>query len=261
MILYQDPSFSNSIAHGFFGARGGVSTGFYASLNCASDKKDMPENVHENRRRVVDSVGRPVDKLVMVSQVHSPDCLVVTEPMVAGVPRPKADAMATDVPGLMLGILTADCGPVLFEGFKESGEPVVAAAHAGWGGALGGVLEATVDQMIGLGALPESLRACVGPCIEQASYEVSAGFEAPFLARDPHSEHFFKASRREGHLMFDLPGYIAARLAQSGVGQVTLSGIDTYKAAEAGDCFSHRRMTHRAETECGRQISVIGIKN
>lgn len=258
MKIYQNAAFSDAVRHGFYGRKGGVSAGIFASLNCGPGSGDDPAAVIENRARVAHDLGVGTDNLASLWQVHSPDCIPVREPLPTGDQRPKADAMATDVPGMALGVLTADCGPVLFEGRKNNGDPVIGAAHAGWGGALRGVLEATLVQMESLGASRASIIAAVGPCIGAASYEVSAGFDKAFLEHDPDSERFFKAARRERHLMFDLPGYIAWRLARAGVGRVALSGIDTYKDAE--NCFSFRRSTHRSEADYGRQLSAIVIK-
>ncbi len=258
MKIVHNAPFSNLVSYGFYGRRGGVSRGIYTSLNCGPGSGDDPAAVMENRRRVANDLGVDTDNLASLWQIHSPDCLVVRAPVGTGENRPKADAMATDVPGMALGVLTADCGPVLFEGRTAQGKPVIGAAHAGWGGAVGGVLEATLDQMESLGASRDSVIAAVGPCIGPASYEVSAGFERPFLAHDPESERFFKSARRAGHFMFDLPGYIAFRLANAGVGRVSIGGIDTYK--EETDCFSFRRATHRGEGDYGRQVSAIVIK-
>lgn len=258
MKIVHNAPFSNAVTYGFYGRKGGVSTGIYTSLNCGPGSGDDLAKVMENRQRVAMDLGVDLDNLASLWQIHSPDCIQVHEPLPTGEERPKADAMATDVPGMALGILTADCGPVLFEGRTKAGKPVIGAAHAGWGGAVGGVLEATLVQMESLGAPRDSIIVAVGPCIGPASYEVSAGFEKPFLDHDPESERFFKSARREGHFMFDLPGYIAARLAKAGVGRVSLSGIDTYKDEE--NCFSFRRATHRAEGDYGRQVSAIVIK-
>ena len=240
--------------HGFFGRRGGVSAGLYGSLNCGTGSNDNPAHVRQNRAAVAAAMGVRADHLVTLHQVHSAECTLVDRPF-ADSDRPKADAMVTDTPGLALGILTADCGPVLFYGVKADRSPVIGAAHAGWGGALKGVLEATVKAMTERGAKPESIRAGIGPCIGPRSYEVTDEFAAPFLALNPESEHFFKTARREGHLMFDLPGYIAFRLAGCGVRSVTITGFDT--CAMENDYFSYRRTTHRAEPDYGRQISVI----
>lgn len=245
------------IKHGFFGRQGGVSEGIYSSLNCGAGSNDSPESVQENRRRVAKHFGVKVDQLISLWQVHSADCLVITAPVPSGDDRPKADAMVTDKAGWVLGALTADCGAVMLAGEKADGAPVIGAAHAGWGGALGGILESTVERMQALGVELNTIRAAVGPCIGPKSYEVSIGFETPFLERNPEDEHFFREARKEGHLMFDLPGYIASRLAQAGVKQITITGHDTF--AEEESFFSYRRTTHRGEPDYGRQISAIAI--
>jgi YfiH family protein len=245
---------SEKTRHGFFGSQGGVSSGLYSSLNCGAGTKDNPDHIRENRARVAATLSVPSNQLLTLKQVHSAECLYVEKPW-GEEHRPEADAMVTDRPGLGLGILTADCGPVLFYGQKSDGQPVVAAAHAGWSGALNGVLDNTVKAMRDCGA--GNIRASVGPCIGPASYEVQNDFAEPFLRHDPESEHFFKSARREGHLMFDLPGYIAWRLADCGVERVTISGQDTY--ASENDFFSYRRATHRKESDYGRQISAIAI--
>lgn len=253
----QDKDFEvragGKIAHGFFGRQGGVSTGLYSSLNCGAGTGDDPASVKENRARVLAAIGGSA--LVTLKQIHSATCLYADVPFTD---RPEADAVVTDVPGLAIGVLTADCGPVLFHGETAQGGPVIGAAHAGWGGALKGVLESTLQVMIDKGAQIDTIHASLGPCIAQKSYEVSDGFAGPFIDDDPASEHFFKAARREGHLMFDLPGYIASRLSQAGVRQVSITGIDTYSAEK--DYFSYRRATHREEKDYGRQISVIMIR-
>ena len=260
MILIEDKKLVNeskTIRHGFFGRQGGVSAGLYHSLNCGVGSDDIAESVQENRIRVSQQLTVDKGNLVTIHQVHSADCVVVTKPFETMEERPKADGLATDVPGLALGVLTADCGPILLAGEKADGAPVIGAAHAGWGGALKGVGEATVEKMLELGAEAASLRAAIGPCIGPKSYEVSVGFETPFLERNPEDEHFFKSAQKEGHLMFDLPGYIASRLARCGVGQVTITGQDTF--AEEENFFSYRRTTHRREPDYGRQISAIAI--
>jgi len=261
MIIYQNEILNDRqgrIAHGFFGRQGGHSEGMYASLNCGPGSNDHPDKVQMNRGLAAQEIGLEASKLLSLNQVHSDKCVLVKEPYPIE-ERPKADALVTDIPGIGLGILTADCGPVLFSGEKENGDPVIGAAHAGWGGALKGIVSSTVQTMGECGAVPESLRAVIGPCIGPASYEVSAGFETPFLEQNPENEMFFKATRKEGHLMFDLPGYIASRLAEAGVRQVVISGIDTY--AQEATCFSYRRATHRSEPDYGRQIAVIAIQH
>lgn len=262
MIIYQDQKLNTvhpKIAHGFFGRKGGVSEELYESLNCGVGSNDSPEAVQENRARVANTLGGELDDLVTVHQTHSPDCLIIHSAPDKEQERPQADALVTDQPNLILGVLTADCGCILFAGNKADGSPVIGAAHAGWKGALGGVLESTLNQMQSLGAILDTIQATVGPCIGPKSYEVSLGFERPFLERNPDDEHFFREAQKEGHLMFDLPGYIANRLAQAGVTQVTISGHDTF--AEKENFFSYRHTTHLGEPDYGRQISAIVINS
>lgn len=246
------------IEYGFYGRTGGVSKGVYTSLNCGPGSQDDLEAVFENRARVAADLGSSQKDIVTPWQTHSNICLKAHALFPNGESRPKGDAVVTDKPDLPIGILTADCGPVLFLGRKADRSPVIGAAHAGWGGALKGILESTLQGMMELGAIPDTIKAAVGPCIGPTSYEVSQGFEEPFLAEDPSAEHFFKGAAKEGHLMFDLPGYIAARLARAGIRDITITGHDTY-ADETG-CFSYRRACHRGETDYGRQISTIMIK-
>lgn len=261
MIIIQDEKLNGSsagkIQHGFFGRQGGVSKGIYSNLNCGVGSNDDPKSVQENRARVAGKLSVELKNLITLWQVHSSDCLIIDKPVGQGDERPKADALVTDKAGLALGVLTADCGPILFAGEKPDGSPVIGAAHAGWGGALKGVLESTVERMQELGAELDTIRATVGPCIGPKSYEVSVGFETPFLERNPEDEHFFREAQKSGHLMFDLPGYIASRLAQAGLKQVTITGDDTF--AEPELFFSYRRSTHRKEADYGRQISAIVI--
>ena len=242
--------------HGFFTRMGGVSDGIYQSLNCGPGSDDAPERVQENRACVAEELEVQPDSLLSLYQVHSADCVYVDAPYTQA---PKADALVTDQAGIALGILTADCGPVLFYGEKADGAPVIGAAHAGWGGALKGVLQASVDCMVEHGANKQSIRAVLGPCIGPASYEVRTDFAEPFLEQDEANEHFFKSACKEGHLMFDLPGYIAKRLAEAGIRHVSLTGLDTY--SDERRFFSYRRATHRGESDYGRQISAIVIKS
>lgn len=237
-------------AHGFLGRRGGVSTGLHAGLN-VSYSEDDPVHTAENRRRAGHAV-LPGARLITCYQIHSPDVVTVTQPW-ADAERPKADALVTDRPGLLLGVLTADCAPVLFH---DSQAGVIGAAHAGWKGAIGGVTDRTVEAMEALGASRARIAAVVGPCIAQKSYEVDAGFEARFAAEDADNARFFKAGRA-GHSWFDLEGYVAARLAAFGVGIVGMLGEDTY--SQAGRFYSFRRSTHAGEAGYGRQISLIGL--
>lgn len=243
-------------AHGFFGRNGGASKGLYDSLNCGAGSDDNPDHVLENKKRALHAIGGHDAALVTLQQIHSAECVDVHGPWQNGY-VPEADAMVTDTPNCALGILTADCGPVLFYGEKEDGSPVVGAAHAGWGGALRGILENTVIKMKDKGARPESLRAVIGPSIGPDSYEVSEDFAAPFLQQSLDNRRFFKAAARDGHLMFDLPSYIEDRLRYAGIEKVIKLPVDTY--TDENDYFSYRRTTHRKEPDYGRQISVIMI--
>jgi len=237
------------IAHGFLGRKGGVSTGAVASLNTGPGSGDDPDAVAENRARVVEAI-KPGARLVSVYQVHSPDCVTVTEAWNDD-ERPHADAMATDRPDLLLGILTADCAPVLFADRKAG---IVGAAHAGWKGAIAGVTDRTIEAMEGLGATAGNIVAAIGPCIAQASYEVDVAFRERFCAADSDNDRFFVAGR-EGHCQFDLEGYVAARLRAAGLASVECLGLDTYALEDR--FFSFRRATHRGEPTYGRHMSVI----
>lgn len=261
MKVFKDSAFSSfcgdGIAYGFYGRTGGVSKGMYASLNCSPGSADDQNDVAKNRSIVARDLGVKDETISTLWQCHSAACFAIKSHAPLGDERAKGDALVTDVAGLAIGILTADCGPVLFVGKKADGSPVIGAAHAGWGGALGGILEDTVAKMGQLGAAPETIRACLGPCILQQSYEVQDAFARPFLDEHDAAERFFMAARKSGHLMFDLAGYIAFRLAHTGVRHVTLMGVDTY--ADEENCFSFRRATHRGEPDYGRQMSAIVI--
>jgi polyphenol oxidase len=239
------------VAHGFLGRSGGVSTGLVAGLNVGLGAGDDDAAVATNRAKAVAAV-LPGAALVTVHQVHSPLCVAATGPWPDAL-RPHADALVTDRPGLLLGIVTADCAPLLF---ADVGAGVVGAAHAGWKGALGGVIDAALIAMEALGARRGQIAAAIGPCIAQPSYEVDAGFVARFAADDPGSARFFAAGVPD-HFQFDLSGYVAARLEAAGVGQVEQLGLDTYPDAER--FYSFRRATHRGEPNYGRQISLIGL--
>jgi YfiH family protein len=241
------------VAHGFLGRRGGVSRGVVEGLNTGWGAEDDPEAVRENRRRAVDAVA-PGGRLVTLHQTHSPDALHVTEPFPDDA-RPHADAMVTDRPGLVLGILTADCAPVLFADLQAG---VIGAAHAGWKGAFSGVVESTVAEMERLGAERSRIAAAVGPCIARRSYEVDEAFLARFVEADLENERFFAASR-EGHHRFDLEGFVLSRLAEAGLSQVEALGQDTYSQADI--FYSYRRATHLGEPTYGRQISLIGLRD
>ncbi|MDD3800359.1 MAG: peptidoglycan editing factor PgeF [Novosphingobium sp.] len=237
------------VAHGFLGRRGGVSSGIAAGLNVGFGADDDGAAVAENRRRAGQAV-LPGARLVTVYQVHSPDCATVTDPPWDESERPHADALATDRPGLLLGIVTADCAPVLLAD-REAG--VIGAAHAGWKGAHGGVIESAVAAMERLGARRGQIAAAVGPCIAQASYEVGEDFHARFGGKDAE----FFAPGRPGHFQFDLEGYVARQLERARVGAVERLGLDTYGDPER--FFSYRRATHRGEPNYGRQFSLIGL--
>ena len=240
-----------SVPHGFLGRRGGISDGIYAGLNVGLGSNDARDAVLENRDIARDAVLPGAD-LVTVHQVHSADVVTVTEP-IAEDARPRADAMVTDRPGLLLGILTADCVPVLFHDARAH---VIGAAHAGWKGALGGVTDAVLDAMEALGADRARIACAIGPCIAQKSYEVGRDFAARFTAADAANARFFASGRPE-HEQFDIEGYVAARLAAAGVTRVDLLGEDTCSQPER--FFSYRRSCHRGETDYGRQLSVIGL--
>ncbi|HEY0420389.1 MAG TPA: peptidoglycan editing factor PgeF, partial [Acetobacteraceae bacterium] len=244
----------SGIRHAFFTRQHGASEGLYASLNCGLGSGDDPARVADNRARAAARFDLPAERLVTVHQVHSPTCVTVEAPWPTG-RSPKADAMATRVPGIVLGILTADCAPVLFADTKA---PVIGAAHAGWKGAAGGVLEATIGAMVALGAEAGRIVAAIGPCIAQRSYEVGPEFPARFTAEDPINADLFAPARRAGHFMFDLQGYIARRLAACGVELLQRSPNDTL--AEADRFFSYRRATLRGEPDYGRQLSAIVLQ-
>ena len=237
--------------HGFLGRRDGVSTGILAGLNVGLGTQDDPDAVAENRLRAARAV-RPGSQLVTLYQIHSADALTVLEPLGDGV-RPRGDALVTNRPGLLLGILTADCAPVLLAD-REAG--VVGAAHAGWQGALAGVTDTVLLAMEALGARRERTAAAIGPCIARASYEVDGRFRARFMADDFANERFF-IDGRAGHHQFDLEAYVAHRLALAGISQVEALGVDTY--ADEDRFFSYRRATHRGEGDYGRQIALIGV--
>ena len=239
------------VPHGFLGRRGGVSEGVCAGLNVGWGSDDDRSAIAENRRRAVEAVARGA-RLVTVHQVHSPTALVATAPW-PDEARPQADAIATDRPGLALGILTADCAPVLL---ADADAGVIGAAHAGWKGAFGGVVESVVAAMETLGARRDRIAAAVGPAIARRSYEVDDGFYRRFAEADPANDRFFTPGR-DGHHQFDLEGFAAARLAESGIGRVEALGIDTY--SDADRFFSYRRATHRSEPTYGRQLSLIAL--
>lgn len=251
MLTHDSFDAIDGVRHGFFTRAGGVSEGIYASLNCGLGSGDDTDKVATNRGRVANAVD--LKALVTAYQIHSPTVVEVDAPWTRE-HAPRADAMVTTRPGIALGILTADCAPVLFADRKAR---VVGAAHAGWRGAITGVLDATLAAMAKHGARPESMVAAIGPCIAQASYEVGPEFPAPFLAEDPANAAFFKPSARAGHFMFDLSAYAARRLKKLGIASVTALTNDTCREEER--FFSYRRACLRGEKDYGREISVIAL--
>lgn len=241
------------VRHGFMTRHGGVSEGLYASLNCGLGSDDDSGRVRENRQRVLQMAGIPARTLLTAHQVHSPDVLVVDEEWHDG-PRPRVDALVTRRPNIAIAASSADCVPVLF---ADPQARVVGAAHAGWRGAIGGVLQATVKQMCALGAKAERIRAGIGPCIGPASYEVGPEFPALFLAQDPGNACFFRPAQRAGHHMFDLEGYVATQLAALKLAEIEVAHRDT--CAEADTFFSYRRSVLNKEPDYGRHVSVIGL--
>ena len=251
MILRAALLDTSAIRHGFFTREGGVSEGIFAALNCSLGSGDDVAKVAENRRRALAQLGLGPDRLVTCYQVHSADVVVVEQPW-KHEDRPRADALVTRLKGVALGILTADCAPVLFA--DEEAE-VIAAAHAGWRGALGGVVQATVAAMEREGAARAQIKAVVGPCIGFASYEVGPEFPAPFLAQSSDNAKFFAAAGRPRHHRFDLGGYVRAQLAAAGVTQIDATGGDT--AAEPARFFSYRRSCLAGEKQFGHELSAV----
>jgi polyphenol oxidase len=241
------------VSHAFFTRQGGVSEGIYASLNAGVGSGDNPAHVEENRVRLAGFFGKDLLHLASLRQVHSATCITVGKGYDTA-SRPEADAFATREKGVILGILTADCVPVLF---YDASAQVIGAAHAGWKGALLGVLEETVQAMVDLGSEPANIRAAIGASIAQASYEVDGGFRAEFLAQNPAWEQFFIPSpaRPSSHYMFDNKAHARALLHHCGLTQIEMVSQDTY--AEAARYFSFRRATHVGETDYGRQLSAI----
>lgn len=240
----------DGVVHGFFGRRGGASSGIFAGLNCGAGSSDQAEAVAINRARAAAALGVAAEALATVHQVHSARAVIVSGPMAL---RPEADALVTAAPGVALAVMTADCAPVLF---ADRAAGVVGAAHAGWRGALDGILEATLAAMAALGARPERTVAAIGPTISQAAYEVGPEFRDRFLAADPAAPRFFAAGRGD-RLHFDLPGFALARLRAAGVGGAVWSGHCTY--SDPARFFSFRRAQHAGEADYGRLISAIRL--
>jgi YfiH family protein len=243
----------NGVAHGFFGRQGGVSTGDLASLNTGIGSDDDPALINENRQRIVQAIS-PSAALAGLYQVHGNRCVILDKDSDLSA-RPEADAMATRMPNIMLGILTADCVPVLLCD-REAG--VIGAAHAGWKGAISGVTDSTVDAMVSLGARRDHISAAIGPCIGRASYEVDDNFIDRFMDESPENERFF-APHKAGHAMFDIAAYVAARLMAADIKRIAITGQDTYAAAN--EYYSYRRSCHRGENSYGRQMSVIVLES
>jgi len=241
------------IRHGFFTRAGGVSSGLYASLNGGVGSRDDAGKVLENRARMAAALGVEPRRLLTAYQTHSPNVVVAEAPWTTE-NRPRADAIVTRMRALAIGVTTADCGPVLF---AEPRAGVIGAAHAGWRGALTGVIEATIAAMERLGAAQRQIRAAIGPMIRQGNYEVGPDLVERFRADDPASSRFFGPARRDGHAMFDLAGYIAARLKRAGITEVEDVGLCTY--ADPEQFFSYRRTTHRAEADYGRHVNAIAL--
>jgi polyphenol oxidase len=253
--MLQAPSLSKlpGIRHGFFTRAGGVSSGVYESLNGGVGSSDAPEHVAENRARMAARLGVAPERFLTCYQIHSPEVIVAERPWPATA-RPRADAIVTKVPKLAIGVSTADCGPVLL---ADAQARVIGAAHAGWRGALTGVLEATITAMENLGAKRARLVAALGPMISQTNYEVGPDLIERFKADDPASARFFAPAARPGHAHFDLPGYIAARLARSGITAVEDLAVCTY--SDPAQFYSYRRATHRGEKDYGRHINAIAL--
>jgi len=242
----------DGVRHGFLGRRGGVSTGISSGLNVGWGSGDGREAIAENRRRATGAVA-PGAALVTLHQVHSAEALAATAPWPDD-SRPHADGLATDRPGLALGILTADCAPILFAD-REAG--VIGAAHAGWKGAFGGIVEATLSVMESLGADRARIAAAVGPCIGRRCYEVDEAFLRRFTEGEPENERFFSDGARPDRRQFDLEGFVVSRLAAAGLSRIEALGEDTYSQPDR--FFSYRRSTHRGEPNYGRQISLIAL--
>jgi polyphenol oxidase len=241
--------------HAFFTRRGGVSDGLYRSLNCGFGSGDAVQSVAQNRGIAMEQLGLPADRLVTCHQIHSATAVIVERPW-SPEAAPKADGLVTRVPDMALGVLTADCAPVLLQ---DPMARVIGAAHGGWRGALGGIIEATVERMEAIGAARRNIRAAIGPCIGAASYEVGPEFPQHFVPNDPANARFFAPAMRAGHFRFDLPSYIEHRLLRAGVVMVAHTGRDT--VAEEECFFSYRRSCLRGEGAYGRSLSVIALKD
>jgi YfiH family protein len=243
----------SGVRHAFFTRAGGVSRGLYESLNAGIGSNDAPENVAENRARMAAAVGVAPQRLITAYQVHSPTVVTAEHPWDPSA-RPHADAIVTRVPGLAVAVSTADCGPVLF---ADPAAGVIGAAHAGWRGALAGVAEAAIAAMEQCGAARARIVAVLGPMIRQANYEVGPEFVTQFIKDDEANARFFQPAPRAGHALFDLAGYIAARIAAAGVGRIEDVGRCTY--ADPATFYSYRRSVHRREADYGRHLNAIAL--
>ncbi len=243
------------IRHAFFTRDGGVSSGIYQSLNAGIASKDDAAHVVENRARMARALGVDPGNLVTAYQIHSPDVVVAERPWDAAA-RPKADAVVTRMPGLAIGVSTADCGPVLF---ADEQARIVGAAHAGWRGAFSGVVESTLDAMEQLGARRANIVTALGPMIRQPNYEVGAEFFATFVGATKDNERYFRSGARPDRYLFDLAGYITARLRSAGVGAIEDCGLCTY--AEPDRFYSYRRSQHRSEGDYGRHVNAIVLSH
>jgi hypothetical protein len=253
MLLQAKSLAQRGLRHGFFTRDGGVSGGVYSSLNGGVGSQDTAANVAENRARMAAALGVATENFLTAYQIHSPNVVVAETPWTPDA-RPRADGIVTRTPNLAIGVSSADCGPVLM---ADRQARVVGAAHAGWRGALAGILEATLDAMQRLGAERRRIVAALGPMIRQRNYEVGADLMTRFRAEDPGSDRFFSPAAREAHTLFDLAGYIGMRLERAGVGHVEDIGLCTY--ADPAQFFSFRRTTHRAEPDYGRHINAIAL--
>jgi hypothetical protein len=253
MVVAKSLAALSGIRHAFFTREGGVSEGLYASLNGGPGSHDGPARVAENRARMAATLGVAAERLLTAYQIHSPDVVVVERPWPLE-QRPRADALVTRARGLAIGVTTADCGPVLF---ADAEARVIGAAHAGWRGAFTGVLEATIDAMERCGAKRGRIVAALGPTIRQPNYEVGPEFVERFDKADPGNARFFTPAPRAGHALFDLPGYIAARLERAGIADFEDLRCCTY--ADEQRFFSYRRATHRGEGDYGRHINAIAL--
>jgi YfiH family protein len=253
MMLRAETLALPGIRHAFFTRQGGVSTGLYASLNGGIGSADSAADVAENRARMAAALNVEPRCLITAYQIHSPQVIVAEQPWPAEA-RPRVDAIVTRTAALAIGVSTADCGPVLF---AEPQARVIGAAHAGWRGALAGILEATIAAMERLGAARETIRVALGPMIRQANYEVGPDLLERFAAEDSESVSFFAPAARPAHALFDLPGYIAARLRRAGLAHIEDLNACTY--ADPARFFSYRRATHRGESDYGRHVNAIAL--